>query len=163
MWESISSVLNGNNGILVIIAVVVIILVLIYLSKNGGFALHTSFLSLGGADRERDVIRHQIESAHAEVLLAMDSLNIPDDWHTKYIFERVYDKVVEWVIFNHISTTPLYIESKFMAVYNLCTSLGMVELRENENKEKLHNWVRELVHKLVDIRKYYSDAKKGGV
>lgn len=159
MWESITSILNGSNGVLVIVAVVAIALILIRLSKKGVFTLHTSFLSLGVADKEREIIRHQIEASHAAVLLAMEELNVSDDWHTRYIFERVYDKVVEWVIFNHVSTSPLYIESKFMAVYNLCTSLGMVELREDENKNKLKEWVRNIVGQLVDIREYYSDKK----
>ena len=145
MWEAVSQVLNGHNGIFVLISVVVVLLVLVYLSRKGGFSLHTSFLSLGTANKERDIIRHQIEASHAAVLMAMEELNITDNWHIKYVFERVYDKVVEWVIFNHMSMSPLYIESKFMAVYNLCSSLGMVEIRESANKDKLKEWVRGLL------------------
>lgn len=160
MWETIGNVLNGNNGLIVIALIAVLIVVLIYMSKKGGFSIHTNFMSLGGADREREVIRHQVDTAHAQILLAMEELGVADDWHTKYIFERVYDKVVEWIMFNHITTHTLYVESKFMEVYNLCVMLGMVQIRENDNKDKLKKWVKDLVEQLLHIRKYYTEKQK---
>lgn len=163
MWEAISQVLNGHNGVFILAAVIVIAFVLIYLSRKGGFTIHTNAFSLGGADREREIIRHQIEIAHAASFELPEVLHLDfTEYLTKYMIERVYDKVVEWVIFNHISNSPIYIESKTAAVYNLLISLNTApELRDAEIRKDVKDWIVHLVDQLVHTRKYYTEYKRG--
>lgn len=162
MWEAISQVLNGHNGAFILVAVLIVVFVLVYLSRKGGFAIHTHAFSLGGADREREIIRHQIEIAHASSFELPEILGLDfTEYLTKYMIERVYDKVVEWIIFNHISSSPIYIESKTSAVYNLLLSLNTADsIRTPEVKKNVKDWVIHLVDQLVHTRKYYIEYKR---
>lgn len=158
MWEAISSVLNGGNGIYILTFVLIIAIIVMLFSKSGMLNIHTSVFSLGGATREREIIRRQIETAHACVAEAIDSLELNgSDYHVKYIFERIYDKVVEWIVFNHISNSQIYLDSKTTAVYNLILSLNPPEeIKTPELKKKISEWVRMLVQQLLQMREYYS-------
>lgn len=162
MWDALTNIVNGHNGLFVIIATVIIVFTLIRLSKKGGFAVHTGFLSLGGADREREIIRHQIEVAHASSFEIPELLRLNmDDYRIKYLIERVYDKVVEWVIFNHISTSPIYIDSKSCAIYNLIVMVhGVDGVDTDDVRKKIREWVTHLIDQLVHTRKYYTDFKR---
>ena len=158
MWEAIGSVLTNRDGVAgVILILLVVVIAVALLGRRGLIAVHTRNFSLGGANIEREIIRHQIEVAHGSVLAAGEELGFDDDYHAKYVLERVYDKVVEWIVFNHISDTPIYVESKRAAIYNLILSLNPpIDVRGEEMKKRIREWVKNIVVQLVQTREYYS-------
>lgn len=158
MWDSIANIVNGGNGIFILVFVLIVIIIAMLLSKSGMLNIHTSSFSLGAVTREREIIMRQIETAHTYIIEAMDMLEVDgNDYHIKYIFERIYDKVVEWVLFNHISTNQIYLDSKSMAVYNLIVSLNPPKSFDMiDAKKKIPEWVKSLIQQLMQIREYYS-------
>ena len=79
-------------------------------------------------------------------------------YFTKYILERVYDKVVEWITFNHLTLKNEYIEIKQEEICSLIYGLGIgEEYKTPEFKKRICNWTREVIEHLVQIREVYSE------
>lgn len=169
MWESISNVLTSKNGTsltLIIAAVVVLILVIgIKLGKAGYLNINTKHVHIGTRVSERELIRRQIEAAHDFVMsiegkIIQDSNNSNyNEYFTKYILERVYDKVIEWIMFNHITVNQLYIQDKQDTILSLIYGLPIHEdFKSPEFKARVENWVKELVERLVNIKVLYGGS-----
>lgn len=161
MWEAIERVLNGNTGAYIVTVVALISAVLISMSKSGGFSIHTGAVSLGGMYREREIIRHQVEVAYAASTSLLMSLGADmHDYTAKYAAERVYDKAVEWIVFNHITPTPIYIESKVTALYNMVRNLEIVADESVDVMGVVSEWVAATISQLVHVREYYTKRYK---
>lgn len=157
MWESIEHVLNGNSGAYIVTVITVICALLISLSKSGGFSIHTSAISLGNMYKEREIIRHQVEVAYAaSSSLLMDLGADMDNYRTKYIVEKVYDKAIEWIVFNHITPTPIYIDAKVTALYNMVRNLNVVTDDSIDVHGVVTTWVTATISQLVHVREYYT-------
>ena len=164
MWESITNVLTSANGVpLLIIVVLLLILVIrmgIKLGKAGLLSIHTKHISIGKSISERELIRRQIESAH-DFIMSIEGKLITDnikynEYFAKYVLERVYDKVIEWIMFNHITVNQLYIRDKQDTVLNLIYALPVNEdFKTPEFKARVENWVKELIEKLVNVKTLY--------
>ena len=83
-------------------------------------------IKLGQSELERTIIRQQSEWAK----LYCDSMEprLPhpegyDIWKSKYILECVYDEILTWITYNHITTNDSYIEIKQNKLIFLITSL----------------------------------------
>lgn len=161
MWEAISAVLMSDNAIIVIAFLAFFTMVGWWLSKKGLLNIHTESLTIGAANHERDIIRQQVEymKLHLEALEA--SLEKPEGynpWRGKYIIECLYDQYVEWITFNHINTTPTYIEVKQDRIVSLVESLTVLpEFKTDEFKDMLRADTKQCIEKLVMIRKVYKN------
>lgn len=79
-----------------------------------------------------------------------------DRYLTKYILERVYDKVIEWIIFNHITTNQLYVQDKQENIENLVYTMVVDDdFKTPEFKRRMDNWVKELIEQLVQVKEIY--------
>ena len=160
MWEAISQVLTSANALEVLIFLVAIVIFAIVLVKSGTVAINTKHLRIGQAEKEREIIRRQVEAAH-DFIMSIEG-KIPEKpeyggYFTKYILERVYDKVIEWVMFNHITDTPMYVQDKQATICNLVYTFSISEeYKTPEFKNRMCNWTSELITRLVRTREIYT-------
>lgn len=164
MWESFTNILTSNNGIPLFILVVILVLLVIRmgikLGKAGLLSIRTKHFQIGNNVSERELIRRQIECAHDFIMsiegkLVSDEMKY-DEYFTKYILERVYDKVIEWIMFNHITVNQLYIQDKQDTILNLIYALPInSDFKTPEFKTRVENWVKELIERLVNVKTLY--------
>ena len=164
MWESITNILTSGNGIpLVVILVLLVVLIIrmgIRLGRAGLLTIHTKHFRIGSNISERELIRRQIEAAH-EFIMSIEGKLVSDkveyqEYFTKYILERVYDKVIEWIMFNHITVNQLYIQDKQDTILNLIYALPInSDFKTPEFKTRVENWVKELIERLVNVKTLY--------
>ena len=84
-------------------------------------------------------------------------------YFTKYILERVFDKIVEWITFNHIENSDAYISCKQKEIRYLVYSLGPSEEFKNQQfQDRMDRWVKEIILELLEIRKLYLVQEKKG-
>ena len=157
MWEAISQVLTSANALGVLIFLAVIVIFAIVLVKSGTIAINTKHLRIGQAEKEREIIRRQVEAAHDFIMSIEGKINSDtshyNGYFTKFILERIYDKAIEWVMFNHISNTPMYVQDKQDTVCNLVYTFDIGdEFKTPEFKKRMCNWTQELIVKLVQTR-----------
>lgn len=159
MWEAISQVLTGANAWEVLIFLAAIVIFAIVLVKSGTVAINTKHLRIGQAEKERETIRRQVEAAHDFILSIEGKINSShcNEYFVKFILERVYDKAIEWIMFNHISNTPMYVQDKQDTVCNLVYTFEIGdEFKTPEFKKRMCNWTQELIAKLVQTRELYN-------
>lgn len=164
MWENLGNVLTSSNGvplvIIIVLLVLLIVLMAIKLGKAGLLTVQTRYVKIGRNISERELIRRQIETAH-EFIMSIEGKIVTDTSHyngyfTKYILERIYDKVIEWIMFNHITVNQLYIQDKQDTILNLIYALPINdEFKTPEFKTRVENWVKELIERLVNVKTLY--------
>lgn len=160
MWETIKDVLTSSNAWFILIFFTSIIVLVSILSKIGLIKVNTRYIQIGNELTQRELIRRQVETAHTFIMSLYGKISTNEDvynrYFTKYILERIYDKVIEWIIFNHITTNQLYIRDKQESICNFVYSMNVSdEFKTPEFKERMCNWVEELVNQLVQVKEVY--------
>ena len=161
MWEAISGVLQSPNAWQVLIFLAIVVFIIVVFVKGGVIAIKTKHFRIGQAETERETIRRQVEAAHDFILSIEGKINANtshyNGYFTKFILERVYDKVIEWIMFNHITNTPMYVQDKQDTVCNLVYTFDLDdEFKTPEFKKRMCNWTQELIAKLVQMREIYN-------
>ena len=161
MWETISTVLTSANTWQVLIFLAIAVFIFVILVKDGVIAIKTKHFRIGQAEIERETIRRQVEAAHDFIMSIEGKINADtshyNGYFTKFILERVYDKAIEWIMFNHISNTPMYVQDKQDTVCNLVYTFDIGdEFKTPEFKKRMCNWTQELIAKLVQTRELYN-------
>lgn len=161
MWETISTVLTSANAWQVLIFLAIAVFIFVILVKGGVIAIKTKHFRIGQAEIERETIRRQVEAAHDFIMSIEGKINADtshyNGYFTKFILERVYDKAIEWIMFNHISNTPMYVQDKQDTVCNLVYTFDIGdEFKTPEFKKRICNWTQELIAKLVQTRELYN-------
>lgn len=161
MWETISTVLTSANAWQVLIFLAIAVFIFVILVKGGVIAIKTKHFRIGQAEIERETIRRQVEAAHDFIMSIEGKINADtshyNGYFTKFILERVYDKAIEWIMFNHISNTPMYVQDKQDTVCNLVYTFDIGdEFKTPEFKKRMCNWTQELIVKLVQTRELYN-------
>lgn len=155
-----------------LLTVIVIVLMTIIMAKTGILKVNTRYVSLGTYDEgkriNQRVIRRQIEYAEAFCtnLLAdvehMQSELQFGGWKTRCILEMVYDEIVKWISFNHITDDRVYINNKVAVIRALVMKNEPADYFKTEEFEhKIEEWVTTMVKQLVLIREdTYKDKEK---
>lgn len=161
MWDAIKGVLTDTNTWQVLLFLVFLVVIVIIAGKKGLLSVKAKGIRLGTDETERNIIRQQTEWAYLYIMSLQSKIETDGDYNgyfTKYILERIYDKTVEWITFNHLHTKNAYIEIKQEEVCALVYSLGVKdEFKTPEFKKRMCNWVRELIEHLVQIREIYNN------
>lgn len=158
MWEAISQVLTSANAWQVLIFIAIAVFIFVILVKGGVITIKTKHCRIGQAEIEREIIRRQVEAAHDFILSIEGKINSAhcNEYFVKFILERVYDKAIEWIMFNHISNTPMYVQDKQDTVCNLVYTFDISDdFKTPEFKKRMCNWTQELISKLVQTRELY--------
>lgn len=169
--EWLTAILTSDNFLNVVFAIVIIVLLVILLVKTKVLKIHTKYISVGGEDQnsyyERTIVRNQIQQSH-DFCMSLESKIVqmtPDlmygGYFTKFILERVFDKVIEWITFNHIDNSEAYIACKQREIRYLVYSLGpREEFKTPEFQKRMDNWTKELIEQLIETRQLYEKQKK---
>ena len=166
MWESIGKIFASSNGmgiaILMMVLIIIMMFLVIKLTKTGFLKIKTNHVRLGNRFSERELIRRQIETAYGFIMSIEGKISCNtseyNGYFTKYILEKIYDKVVEWIMFNHITVNKLYIQDKQDTVLNMIYSLPINdEFKTPEFKGRVEQWVKELIEQLVNVKTLYGN------
>lgn len=158
--ENLTRILTSSNAVPILITLVVIILIIAILSKKGLLTFDIKGIKLGQSELERTIIRNQSEWAK----LYCDSMEprLPhpegyDIWKSKYILECVYDEILTWITYNHITTNDSYIEIKQNKLIFLITSLTVKkDYQTEEFNDIIKKETKFIISKLVQIRELYT-------
>lgn len=161
MWEAISNVLTSPHASEILHTLVIVLVAAIVLVKTGAVTVRTKHVRIGRAEAEREVIRRQVEAAHDFIMSIEGKIKADttqyNGYFTKYILERVYDKAIEWIMFNHITNSTLYVQDKQDTICNLIYTFDVGEdFKTPEFKKRMCNWVAELIDRLIKTREIYS-------
>lgn len=163
--ELADKVFNGNPLTVAIIGLlgIIFIVLLAVFGKKGWLTFSSKSLKIGHySDKERNIIRHQIEYAESVCLSFISDNEIkvaPEkDYKSKYIMERVFDEIIKWISFNHITNDKIYITCKQKIIWGIISKEISSSDYKNENFHKLVNETVEIIiDQLCEIRKYLSN------
>lgn len=160
MWETIKDVLTSGNAWFILIFLVAVIVIGLILGRIGLIKVNTKHVQIGNELTQRELVRRQVETAYTFVMSLEGKIitegSTYDRYITKYILERVYDKVIEWIIFNHITTNQLYVQDKQENIENLVYTMVVDDnFKTPEFKRRMDNWVKELIEQLVQVKEIY--------
>lgn len=159
MWDTIKTVLTSSNAIAVIIGIIIVLIILGFFGKSGLIRLNTDKISIGASDKERAIIRQQVE--WTELAVRGFERQVPEydgynKYKTRWILERLYDEIITWIMFNHIEDTKNYITIKQDKIWNLVQSLVDEPIyTTDEFRDSIFSYVEIIIKKLVVIRKEY--------
>ena len=160
MWDFIKAVSTSVYIIPVLIFTLIVLLIVILLIKKGLISVNTKAVKVGTSESERAIIRQQIEWVHLHCDSLEKSLPHPqnyDIWRAKYILERMYDEIVDWITFNHICTSEGYISIKQERIWATIQSLVRKnEFSTPEFKEFIYKDTEYIIRRLVHIRQVYN-------
>lgn len=162
MWQAIEKILLSDNSATVLFFLVIIILLLAHLSNKGVFKWHTEKLTIGASENERAIIRQQVEWTELEIesLASAEIFSHVDEWRTKYILEKIFDEILQWIIFNHIKDSPEYISIKQEKIWNMTQTLVVrEEFRSDEFKDFIYKEVDKIIKRLIFLRRQYGTSR----
>ena len=133
------------------------------LVKKGVISINKGGVRIGSDERELTIVRNQSQWAYLYLMSLKGKLidvEEPkrDDFFADVVLERCYDKVVEWITYNHISSNNSYIEIKQSEIRCLVYSLPTIQdaFKTPEFESRMNAWVKEIILNLINIRKEYS-------
>lgn len=163
MWETIKDVLTGSNAVSVLIFLAFIVMVFIFSSKKGLIAVKTGNLRIGSNEKELSIVRNQQQWSHLFIMSIKGKVLKEDATKeqkktAELILEKVYDKVIEWIVYNHIVNTNSYIEIKQSEIKCLVYSQDDLDddFKTPEFATRMEGWTKEVIMNLINIRKEYS-------
>ena len=162
MWQAIEKILLSDNSTIILFFLIVIMLLLAHFSKKGVFKWHTEKLTIGVSENERAIIRQQVEWAELEIesLAFTERFNNVNEWRTKFILEKLFDEVLQWIIFNHITDSPEYISIKQEKIWNLTQTFVIKdEFKSEEFKDFIYEEVEKIIKRLVFLRRQYGTSR----
>lgn len=146
-----------------IIVVAVLIFALVFMiikaAKKGLFSFSKGGISIGIADRERNVLLTQISKVESAISSFYNKMGYSrSDYRKLYIMSEIEDVLYKAVCVNHINTSSTYISLKQEAVWSV-----ICKYAETNPSEELHSKVNEalekLIQELVEIRAYFIGNK----
>jgi len=147
-----------------IIVVAVLIFTLVFMiikaAKKGLFSFSKGGISIGIADREREIIKTQLDKAESAIASFYNKMGYKrDDYRKLYIMSEVEDLIYKAVAINHINTSPTYVSLKQEAVWSVICQHAETNLGE-ELHTKVNDALEKLIQELVEIRLYIQNGKK---
>lgn len=168
---------NGNNNVLndlgldtlwqnpiAVIIVAVLIFALVFMiikaAKKGLFSFSKGGISIGIADREREIIKTQLDKAESTITSFYNRMGYSrTDYRKLYIMSEVEDLLYKAIAVNHINTSPTYVSLKQDAVWSTICSHSDVNPDENLHSN-INDALEKLIKELVDIRLYITSGRK---
>ena len=169
--ETLATILTSKDFLSSIPSVILLVVAICILGKILKVRVTTNHIQIGGEDKnsyyERAIVRNQVNQAKLFCMALENKINAlvehktADGYYVKYILECVYDKMTEWIMYNHIENTEEYIESKQWEMQSLVYSFSPPEqFKTPEFQERINKWTAEIIGRLVSIRKLYENQAK---
>ena len=169
--EHLVSILTNENFLARLPSICLLMIVICILLKMLKIRITTEHIQIGGENAkayyERAIVRSQLTQARLFCMALENKVNalLPDkeidQYYCKYILMNIYNKISEWILYNHMENTEQYIESKQWEIQSLVYSYNPPDVfKTPEFQERINKWVAEIIGRLVSVRKLY---KKGGM
>lgn len=162
-WDVLKELLSSPNAWMFLLFFCFVIFILNKMAKAGLISFKGKGLRLGSDEKELTIIRNQTQWAHLYVMSLKGKFIEEDSSElTKVlcenILEKVYDKIIEWITFNHINSSNSYVEIKQSEIKCLVYSLVVSDaFKTPEFETRMNGWVKEVILNLINIRKEYSN------
>lgn len=163
----LATLVNGANGVFALGFALIVIIVIVYLIKKGILSFEGKGFQVGKvAGTERQIMRMQMQYVNTRLDATIKDVppHLREGLHyyrTKYIISKVKDLFEETIIYNHISDDEEYILLKQELAYNLVVKLTDDEyFMKPEFKDFMYDLVKEMVKRIVRIRKTYSEESR---
>lgn len=161
--EGLKEILTSANAWMFVLFLVFAIFILWRMSKVGLLSFKSKGLRIGSDEIERTIIREQSKWAYLFVMsikgkvLPENATDAQND-RCELILEKVFDKVGDWINYNHISANNSYVEIKQGEIKNFVYSQNNLDddYKTPEFETRMDGWVRELILSLIQVRKEYS-------
>ena len=167
--EHAAEVINSPNFLLFAVVVFALLFAGAFLSKRGFFSYNGKGLKIGKSDSDaRLLIMRQVDFVNAFIMskkqeLMGDFRKIgmePDLLHLSYVFEKMYDKVLYWLLVNNIRLDRTYVQAKAadskMVIYSAIGEVNQELLSKKEVAEIVDRismeYTEELLSGLVQIK-----------
>ena len=168
--ENSGTVINGlglatlwQNPIAIIVVAVLIfalVFMIIKAAKKGLFSFNKGGISIGIADREREILKTQLDKAENAIAGFYNKCGYArDDYKKLYIMSEVEDLIYKAIAVNHINTSPTYISLKQESVWGVICKHANEKLSEDFHRH-VDEEVEKLIRDLVNIRDFLSKDKK---
>lgn len=160
--DGLKEILTSANAWMFLLFLVFAIFILVKMSKSGLISFKGKGLRIGSDERELTIVRNQTQWAHLYIMSRKGKLIDENSSELtrvicENILEKVYDKVIEWITFNHINSSNTYVEIKQSEIKCLVYSLVVSEsFKTPEFEQRMNGWVKEVILNLINIRKEYS-------
>lgn len=160
--DGLKEILTSANAWMFLLFLAFAIFILVKMSKSGLISFKGKGLRIGSDERELSIVRNQTQWAHLYIMSRKGKLIDENSSELtrvicENILEKVYDKVIEWITFNHINSSNSYVEIKQSEIKCLVYSLVISEeFKTPEFETRMNGWVREVILNLINIRKEYS-------
>lgn len=165
MWEALKEILTSSNavGVLLILGflVVVLIVVAVVLIKGNYFQMHTQTLSIGFAERERNIIRQQQDYVWNHLQEVEANLDKDADYDERLgliIIQTVYIEYTKWIAFNHLTRSEAYIQVKQNSLVTIVNKLTVNERYKGEDfKQYVRDDTKNTILELLRIREAFKN------
>jgi hypothetical protein len=158
--QAVSEILTSSNIVPLLIGIGVVLLVLTILVKKGYISLDLKGVKIGIAENERKIMRYQMEYCSLICTTFIDQQALPpgiDTYHVKWVNELLYDEMIKWIAYNHISDDRFYIENKQEIIWAIIVAHTEKEFFHSEQlKKAVTDEVEAIIKHLVEIRRFYS-------
>lgn len=174
-WTFMQGTLTSEAFMSRIPSVILLIIAVCILARMLKIKIKTEHIQIGGENRdvfyERKIVREQCDYAHTYLAGLLHKIRstcsdgelLYCGWFSKYILEDVYDEVVKWITFNHITDDEAYISAKQKKICSLVYTYNVrPEFKTPEFQERMKKWTEELIVELVKIRKLYTKGARKG-
>lgn len=160
--DGLKEILTSANAWMFLLFLAFAIFVLVKMSKSGLISFKGKGLRIGSDETERTIIREQSKWAYLFIMAIKGKVldeNASDEQNDRceLVLEKVYDKVIDWINYNHITSNNSYVEIKQGEIKNLVYSQNHLDddYKTPEFATRMEGWVRELILNLVQVRKEY--------
>lgn len=159
-WEKLAEILLSPNAVFVLVFLLITVIIFAVLGKKGILSFDIKGVKLNSREMERTIIRQQSEWAKLYCDGMEAKIPHPEGyniWRSRYILECVYDEIMTWVTYNHITTNESYIEIKQNKLIFLINSLTeKKEYHSEEFNSMIKKETKFIIEKLVQIRELYT-------
>ena len=156
MWESISEILTSSNavGVLLILGFIVVVLI-----KGNYFQVRTKVVSIGYAEKERNIIRQQQDYVWQHLQEAEANLPKDEDYDEQLgliIIQTVYIEYTKWIAFNHLTRSEAYIHVKQNSLVAIVNRLTVNQRYKGEDFiQYIKDDTKETIYELLKIREAF--------
>ena len=163
MWEAIKEILTSSNavGVLLILGFLVIVLLIVafVLIKGNYFQVRTKVVSIGYAEKERNIIRQQQDYVWNHLQEAEANLPKDPDYDEQLgliIIQTVYIEYTKWIAFNHLTRSEAYIHVKQNSLVAIVNRLTVNQRYKGEDFiQYIKDDTKDTIIELLKIREAF--------
>lgn len=154
----LATILTSSNAVTSIVAFIIVIVLLAILSSLGLISFKGNKLSIGIADKERNIVRMQLKFVNAAIEEKFNEIKRTqtwNEWKSKCIAGQVKDVFESAIMLNHITTDSQYvltIQSEVWAAI-LRNEISDPYYHSEEFSKIIKDFAKYVIENLYAIRK----------